>query len=230
MNHRFFVTGTDTDCGKTLVTLGFMQLCERQGMQTAGMKPVASGGVAQFGSELRNSDALSIQSRCSVSTPYQLINPYCFEPPVAPHLAADLSGISIDLPAIQAAYAELAQQNACLIVEGVGGWRVPLNEQLDVSDLCRALGLPAVLVVGMKLGCINHALLTSQAIVLDGVPLLGWVANCVDPEMQLLEQNISTLQQLIPAPLLGTVPFLSDISPPVIARTLSLPQAVSLQA
>ena len=134
-----------------------------------------------------------------------------------------MSATSIDLPPIQAAYAELSQQNECLLVEGVGGWRVPLNHELDVAGLCQALQLPAVLVVGMKLGCINHALLTARDIVTDGVPLLGWVANCVDPEMQLLEQNIGTLQQLIPVPLLGTIPFLPDINPVLIAERLRLP-------
>jgi dethiobiotin synthetase len=223
LNHRFFITGTDTDCGKTLVTQGFMHLCKLQGMTTAGMKPVASGGIAQTDGVLRNSDALMIQSCCSTSTPYQLINPYCFEPPVAPHLAADMSSTRIDLPIIQAAYSELAQQNEHMVVEGVGGWRVPLNDELDVAGLCQALRLPVVLVVGMKLGCINHALLTARSILSDDVPLLGWVANCVDPEMHLLEQNISTLQHLIPAPLLGTIPFLADISPTVIAKSLSLP-------
>ena len=200
-----------------------MHLCGQQGMTTAGMKPVASGGIAQDDGILRNADALSIQSCCSTSTPYRLINPYCFEPPVAPHLAADLSGSSIDLPVIRAAYDELSQQNECLLVEGVGGWRVPLNDELDVAGLCKALRLPAILVVGMKLGCINHALLTARSILADGVPLLGWVANCVDPEMQLLEQNISTLRQSIPAPLLGTIPFLVDISPALIAERLRLP-------
>ncbi len=192
-------------------------------MTTAGMKPVASGGIAQADGVLRNSDALMIQSCCSSGTPYQLINPYCFKPPVAPHLAADMSGASIDLPVIRAACAALAQQNECLIVEGVGGWRVPLNDELDVAGLCQALQLPVILVVGMKLGCINHGLLTVQSILGDGVPLLGWVANCVDPEMQLLEQNIDTLQQFIPAPLLGIIPFLTDISPALVAKRLSLP-------
>lgn len=134
-----------------------------------------------------------------------------------------MSGASIDLPVIRAACAALAQQNECLIVEGVGGWRVPLNDELDVAGLCQALQLPVILVVGMKLGCINHGLLTVQSILGDGVPLLGWVANCVDPEMQLLEQNIDTLQQFIPAPLLGIIPFLTDISPALVAKRLSLP-------
>ncbi len=223
MSHRFFITGTDTDCGKTLVTQGFMQLCKQYGMTTAGMKPVASGGIKQADGILRNSDALAIQSVCSTDIPYHLINPYCFEPPVAPHLAADMSGTRVDLPIIQAAYDELVQHNECLIVEGVGGWRVPLNDELDIAALCRALQLPVVLVVGMKLGCINHALLSAQAIVNDGVSLLGWVANCVDPEMHLLEENISTLQRLIPAPLLGTIPFLSHITPALIAERLRLP-------
>ena len=223
MSHSFFITGTDTDCGKTLVTQGLMHLCRQQGMITAGMKPVASGGTAQADGTLRNADALSIQSCCSNSIPYHLINPYCFEPPVAPHLAALVRGTRIDLPVIQAAYAELVRQNECMVVEGVGGWRVPLNDELDVAGLCQDLQLPAVLVVGMKLGSINHALLTAQSILADGVPLLGWVANCVDPKMHLLEQNISTLRQSIPAPLLGTIPFLADISPALVARNLRLP-------
>ncbi len=200
-----------------------MQLCRQQGMTTAGMKPVASGGTEQADALIRNDDALAIQSLCSTDTPYHLINPYCFEPPVAPHLAADMSGTRIDLAVIQAAYDELGLHNECLLVEGVGGWRVPLNDELDVAGLCRALHLPAILVVGMKLGCINHALLSTKAILTDEVPLLGWVINCVDPEMLFQEENVATLLQRIPAPLLGTIPFLPDNTPGLIAERLILP-------
>jgi len=223
LNHHFFITGTDTDCGKTLVSRGFMHLCKQQKMTTTGMKPVASGGMEQAGGYLQNSDALAIQSLCTNQTPYHLINPYCFEPPVAPHLAAGMSGTQIELPVIQKAYDELAEHNECMLVEGVGGWRVPLNNELDIAGLCRALQLPVVLVVGMKLGCINHALLTARAILSDGAPLLGWVANCLDPEMLLLEENMATLQQNIPAPLLGTIPFLSQIDLNLVAGKLTLP-------
>ena len=230
LSHRFFITGTDTDCGKTLVTRGFMQLCRQRGMTTAGMKPVASGGMKDDHGILTNDDALAIQSLCSTDTDYELINPFCYAHPIAPHLAAELSGSKIELPTIHAAYNELAQHNECLIVEGVGGWRVPLNEELDIGGLCQALELPAVLVVGMKLGCINHALLSAQAIIGDDVPLLGWVANCVDPAMQLVEQNISTLRQHIPAPLLGIVPFLPDRSPTLTSEKLTLPDSAFYKA
>lgn len=200
-----------------------MHLCKLQGMTTAGMKPVASGGIKQTGGLLKNDDALAIQSLCSTATPYHLINPYCFEPPVAPHLAANMNGVQIELPVIQKAYSALAEHNECVIVEGVGGWRVPVNNEQDIADLCLALQLPVVLVVGVKLGSINHALLTARAILSDGVPLLGWVANCVDPEMLLLEDNVATLQQHIPAPLLGTIPFLSQIDLNQVAGKLTLP-------
>lgn len=199
-----------------------MQLCKQKGMTTAGMKPIASGGIKQTDGSLRNSDALALQSLCSSDTSYQLINPYCFEPPVAPHLAAQMAADRIELHTIQDAYNELAQSNECLITEGVGGWRVPLNNELDVAGLCQSLQLPVVLVVGMKLGCINHALLTAQAILNDGCTLLGWVANCVDPDMQLLEENIQTLQQRISAPLLGSIPFAPNITPQQVAKRLRL--------
>ena len=200
-----------------------MQLCRQQGLTTAGMKPVASGGIKQADGGLRNSDALTLQLACSCDLSYQLINPYCFEPPVAPHLAAEMSATGIDLRRIQDPYDELARNHECLITEGVGGWRVPLNDELDVAGLCQALQLPVVLVVGIKLGCINHALLTAQAIVSDGSTLLGWVANCVDPDMQLLEENIQTLRQRIPAPLLGSIPYDPEITPDQVAQRLRLP-------
>lgn len=220
---NFFVTGTDTDCGKTLVTLGLMQRYHDQGVRVAGMKPVAAGAM-QTREGLRNMDALAIQALCHQSFPYEQINPYCFEPPVAPHLAADQKNRRIEAKVIQRAYRQLDSDSEVLIVEGAGGWKVPLDDDgLDMEALCNHLDLPVVLVVGLQLGCINHALLSSNAILTAGRPLIGWVANHVGPHMPLAAENIHTLRKRIPAPLLGHIPRLENPGPSAVAGYLSLP-------
>ena len=219
---EYFITGTDTDCGKTLVTRGLMWLAHHQGIAVAGMKPVASGGIASTHG-LHNADALAIQKLCSSETPYHLVNPYCFEPAIAPHIAAEMEGTAIEPGVIEIAREQLAKGSELLFIEGVGGWRVPLGDELDVADLCRFLQLPVILVVGVRLGCINHALLTVDAIRALNVPLAGWVANCVDPQMAVLEENITTLKSRIDAPLLGTVPWLEDATAETAAGYLRLP-------
>ncbi len=219
---HFFVTGTDTDCGKTLVTLGFMQLCLQRGLKTAGMKPVAAGALRTHDG-LLNPDALAIQSQCQPPLSYSQINPYCFEPAVAPHLAAKQVDTRIDLEQISQQYQELRNSHEAVIVEGAGGWKVPLNDDNDMADLCRELQLPVVLVVGLRLGCINHALLSAEAIIASGQPLAGWIANHVDANMSLAEDNIQTLKQRIKAPLLGRIPRLDKVCAETIATYLSLP-------
>ncbi|BAO44962.1 dethiobiotin synthase [Thiolapillus brandeum] len=223
---RYFITGTDTDCGKTLVTLGFMQLCQERGLTTAGMKPVAAGAL-RTREGLLNSDALAIQEQCCPSLDYAAVNPYCFEPGVAPHLAAAMAGTRIDLSVLEKRYQALAQSHQAVVVEGAGGWKVPLNEDQDSADLCRRLGLPVVLVVGLRLGCINHSLLSVESIQASGVTLLGWVANHIDANMALAEDNIQTLKGRIKAPLLGRIPRLDNPTAATVSTYLSLPVAAT---
>ncbi len=205
----YFITGTDTDCGKTEITLGLMSLLQRQGYNVLGMKPVASGATpAPEG--LRNEDALRIQAQASQWIDYDLVNPCAYEPAIAPHLAAEMAQHPISFDVIRSTYRQLADQADAVVVEGVGGWRVPLGDKLAVSDLAVGLALPVILVVGMRLGCINHALLTAEAIQTTGLNLAGWVANEVDPGMLASEGNLMTLKASIKAPLLGVIPWLAS--------------------
>ena len=215
-----FVTGTDTGCGKTEVSLGLMRYFQDQGLRALGMKPVASGSEPSAHG-LRNQDALRLQAQGSLEQPYARINPYAFEPPVAPHLAATLAGRAIELARIQDGYRDLASEAERVIVEGVGGWRVPLGGGLDVAGLARALGLPVVLVVGLRLGCINHALLSAEAILSAGCTLVGWVGNRVESEMLLPEENLATLAAELPAPCLGRVPWMLRPQPAAVAAALA---------
>jgi len=215
-----FVTGTDTDCGKTEVSLGLMIALQRRGLGVLGMKPVASGCLAT-GAGLRNPDARRLLEQGSRPVAYELVNPYALAPPIAPHIAAGQAGIEIELDPIRAAYQRLAAQADWVVVEGVGGWRVPLGPSLSVSDLPLALDLPVVLVVGLKLGCLNHALLTAEGIRARGCRLAGWVANQVDPQMLVREENLATLAALIDAPCLGQVPTLIPLDSARVADSLN---------
>ena len=200
-----FVTGTDTEIGKTVVSLGLMQVLQDRGLRVAGMKPVASGSeVTPDG--LRNADALLLQQKSSVALDYARVNPYAFEPAIAPHLAAATAGVDINLHHIREVYASLAREVDCVVVEGVGGWRVPLNPHQDVADLALLLGLDVCLVVGMRLGCLNHALLTAAAIENSGCRLAGWVANQLPTGMDALEDNLNTLKSKLSQPLFGIIP------------------------
>jgi len=205
----YFITGTDTDCGNTEITLGLMSLLQAQGYSVLGMKPIASG-AEPTPEGLRNDDATRIQAQASQWVDYDLVNPCAYEPPIAPHLAAEMVERPIQFDAIKTAYRNLADQADTVVVEGVGGWRVPLGEGKAVSDLGVELALPVILVVGMKLGCINHALLTAEAVQASGLQLAGWVANEVDPGMLASEGNLETLKACIKAPLLGVVPWLDE--------------------
>ena len=221
MNQGYFITGTVTDCGKTEITLGLMQLLQSRGQSVNAMKPVASG--AQMTTDgLCNGDALRLQGQGSVAADYRLINPYTFSLPVAPHIAARQADQEIGLELVRQCYQSLVRLVDWVLVEGVGGWYVPLGRQLMVSDLARSLGLPVILVVGMKLGCLNHALLTVESIRASGCELAGWVANRVDPGMLEEARNIESLRYRIQAPMLGQVPHLPLPSPSVIAEYLDL--------
>lgn len=219
MGKGWFITGTDTGIGKTWVSAGLMYGLRERGLAVAGMKPVASGCQVTAGG-LRNEDALMLQAQCSKRVPYECINPYAFEPPVAPHIAAEEAAVSIDFDHIAAQYEQLARGADAVVVEGVGGWLVPLNRERTVGDLARRLGLPAVLVVGIRLGCINHALLTVEAIRARAVPLAGWVANRVEPATARADENIETLRRSIDAPLLGVVPHLPAVETARVAQAL----------
>ena len=216
-----FITGTDTGCGKTEITLGIMQWLQTQGLQVLGMKPIASGCEATADG-LRNEDATHIQTQCSLSLPYEMINCYSFAPPVAPHIAAAEIGVEISFSTIKRAANHLSQQADWLVVEGVGGWRVPLGEAGALSDLAQALDLPIVMVVGLKLGCINHALLTAESINASGARLIGWIGNSIDASMDLVAENIKTLRSEITAPCLGIVPHKVPPTPLQIAKQLDL--------
>ena len=208
----FFITGTDTGVGKTLIACALLHACAARGLRAAGMKPVASGARRVRGA-LCNEDVESLTAASNVTASRAHVNPYCFEPPIAPHIAARLAGARIELSAIERAYRSLAVAADIVVVEGVGGFRVPLNERADTGDLAARLELPVVLVVGMRLGCLNHALLTANAIAASGLELAGWVANCIDPEMRRLDGNIAALAERLPAPLVATLPWEPSATP-----------------
>jgi len=214
-----FVTGTDTGIGKTVISLGLMQALQDRGLSVAAMKPVASG-CERTPDGLRNEDALQLQRQASIQLAYERVNPYAFEPPIAPHLAAEQAGQTIETDKIYDIYQDIASKVDVVIVEGVGGWRVPLNNRETVADLAHGLGLDVCMVVGLRLGCINHALLTAHAIENTGCPLAGWVANTLPPVMDVLDDNINTLKQKLSTPLMGVVPAFDGISVKSVAHCL----------
>lgn len=216
-----FVTGTDTGVGKTVVSLALLSALQALGLSALGMKPVASDGEAGVHG-VRCDDALRLLAQGSVQVPYEVLNPYAFVPAIAPHIAAGEAGIEIELARIGAAYHQLAARADWVVVEGVGGWRVPLGPSLSVSDLPTALGLPVILVIGLRLGCLNHSLLTVESIRASNVRLAGWVGNLLDPDMRAREQNIATLAALIDAPNLGIIPWMEAPSPETVAEHLAL--------
>lgn len=202
----YFVTGTDTGVGKTFVSSMLVRQFVRRGLRSVGMKPVASG-CERVDGRLVSEDAAQLLAASNVELSIDDINPYAFEPAIAPHIAAQQAGMRIDLDHIQTVFKRLQAQVDVVIVEGAGGFYVPLDEQHDMADLAVKLGFPVILVVGMRLGCINHALLTAEAIRQRGLTLAGWVANQVDPGMAMLEENLQTLRQRMPASYLGWVPW-----------------------
>jgi dethiobiotin synthetase len=216
-----FVTGTDTRVGKTLIACALIHAIAATGRRVVGMKPVAAG--AQAGVQgLLSEDVESLMAASNVSALRSQVNPYCFIPSIAPHLAARAAGISIELAKIVAAYRQLAAVADFVVVEGVGGFRVPLNTHEDTADLAWRLGLPVVLVVGMRLGCLNHTLLTAQAIRARGLRLAGWIANRIDPLMAVAEDNVTALAERLAAPLLGEIEFTVAPDPQRIAALLDL--------
>ena len=207
MARNIFITGTDTGVGKSLVACALIHGLKARGLSVAGMKPVASGSEITVNG-LRNEDALALQAAANVQAAYQVVNPYCFEPAIAPHLAAREAGVSIELEHLKNCLAQLAACSDCVVVEGAGGWRVPL-ETGYLNDFPESLQMDVILVVGMRLGCLNHALLTAEVIKSGGrCALAGWVANVIAPDFSPLKANLEVLRQRLPAPCMGLIPHL----------------------
>ncbi|MGQ7959748.1 dethiobiotin synthase [Pseudomonas sp. SP16.1] len=226
MTHAYFVTGTDTEIGKTTIAAGLLHAARLRGLSTAAAKPVASGCVMSADG-LRNDDALALLGECSLALRYEEVNPLAFAPAIAPHLAAREAGVSLDVASLLGPVRAILAKGADFsLVEGAGGWRVPLAGGENLSDLAVALGLPVILVVGVRLGCINHAVLSMEAIERDGLRLAGWVANVVDAQTSRLEENLATLADRLAAPCLGRVPRLAQATPAAVAAHLDLDRLV----
>jgi dethiobiotin synthetase len=223
MTRAWFITGTDTGVGKTRIAGALCRGLAARGTRVAGMKPVASG-CTLTPEGLRNEDALALLAAMNVRARYSDVNPYAFAPAIAPHIAAREAGVDIDFGVLDRAYERLRMQSQALIVEGAGGWLAPLDSSRAFADLAVHWRLDVVLVVGMRLGCLNHALLTAEAIERRGLRLCGWVANAIDPTILRLTENISSLESRISAPCLGIFPFEPRAEPE------TLPQALAVDA
>lgn len=207
MASGYFITGTDTGVGKTLVSCALLHVFAARGKTVVGMKPVAAG--CENGKWM---DVELLIAASTITVPRKWINPYALIPPVAPHIAAKQTGVEIDIAIILQACLELQNVAEIVVVEGIGGFLVPFNGHCDGGDMALALGFPVILVVGMRLGCLNHALLTAQAVRATGLPLAGWVANQIDPQMIEFEENVRVLEQRLACPLLGVLPFGQDVA------------------
>ena len=211
----FFITGTDTEIGKTLVAGALIQKFREQGIDALGFKPVAAGTYHGYQGNILNEDIETLRIAANLEPDQKIPSPYFFEMPIAPHLAAEKLGKRIDLDTILDAYEKVSSQTNCIIVEGAGGFLIPLNDAEDLGDLVQKLKLPVIMVVGMRLGCINHALLTYEAMLSRQLKVAGCVANSLSSEMPFLQENIKTLQSKIHAPFLGSIPPLpKDLQKP----------------
>lgn len=217
-----FITGTDTEVGKTTIAAGLAARWTDAGVKVGVMKPVASGSERRDGC-LRNPDAEALIAAAKRKLDYSLVNPCAFEPAIAPHIAAARAGVDIEARKILDCYRQLEADSDVVIVEGVGGFRVPLGAGFDTADLAVALDLPVILVVGLRLGCINHALLTAEAVERRGLELAGWVATAVDPDMACREENLASLRTGLPATCLGVVPYLDSPIHATVATYLETP-------
>ena len=208
MTHMaFFVTGTDTGVGKTLVSAALTRALVARGLRVAVMKPIASGSDPTPEGP-RNSDALALMAAANVAAPYEVVNPYCFLPAIAPHIAARESQVEIDLTLLRSRFLALAAASDCVVVEGAGGWLAPLGDTATMADLAAVLSLPVLLTVGLRLGCLNHALLTRESLATRGIPFAGWIANAIDPHFERAAENLATLTARLGAPPLARIPFL----------------------
>ena len=211
MKKGFFITGTDTGIGKTTATLALMNAFQQHGLTVAGMKPIASG-CQQTPEGLRNEDALLLQQHASIQLPYEVINPYAFEPPIAPHIAAAQADITISIEHIVNCYNEIASQTDMVLVEGVGGWLVPISTAQTLAHLAQALSLPVINVVGIRLGCLNHALLTHESILSHQCAAAGWIANQPDIKTECKIEIVNILQERLKANYLGDIPYLDNVN------------------
>ena len=216
-----FVTGTDTEIGKTLVSCAILHKLVAGGVRACGMKPVAAG-AAMVDGELHNEDADLLVAAGNVNLPRNLTTPYMLLEACAPHIAAAMDGVAIEAVPIIAAYAEVAAASDAVVVEGVGGFRVPFSDDFDSAQMAEQLNLPVILVVGLRLGCLSHALLTIEAIVRRDLVLAGWVVNEIDPDMCFADENIAALAARIPAPMLGRVPYLNNATAAEAAKFIDL--------
>lgn len=221
----WFVTGTDTEIGKTLISCALLYGLRQAGVKAAGMKPVAAGAFLQDG-VLQNDDALQLGAQAGVVLSQSLATPYLLQAAIAPHAAAALENIDIDICNIHACFKRITALAQAVVVEGIGGFKVPLSAHTDTADMAQQLGLPVILVVGLRLGCLNHALLSAEAIAVRGLTLAAWVANVIDPDMAHADASIASLAALLPAPLLGVVPRLK----PHLATDLGAGLATNLAA
>lgn len=201
--HGFFITGTDTGVGKTYAACLLVESLKRQGLRVAVMKPVAAG----TDTDGMNEDVRLLMAASNVEAPLELVNPYCFTLAIAPHIAAQQAGVAMRLDVIERAYAQLAAQADVVVVEGAGGFLVPFNDECGMDAIPARLGLPVVMVAGLRLGCLNHALLTAEAIRARGLTLAGWLANRVDPRMELADENLTSLRSILRSPCLGVIPW-----------------------
>jgi dethiobiotin synthetase len=218
----FYVTGTDTGIGKTVTSATLLHALRARGGTAVGMKPV-SAGCEWIDGAWRNEDALALQAASKPHPDYALVNPYALPLPLAPEIASAEAGVTLNLEPIRAAFDALRAQADTVVVEGVGGWAAPLSATLDQADLAHALQLPVVLVVGLRLGCLNHARLTAAAIVADGLECIGWIANEVDPAMERVDENFELLLRRLPMPCWGRIPYASGVDPAKLAEALHLP-------
>ena len=217
----FFITGTDTDAGKTEIAAGIIYKLTQKGCSVAGMKPIASG-CDETPNGLRNSDARKLIAAANTDLSYDLINQYTFKDPIAPHIAAEQSGAQIELAKIVENYQQIAQQTDVVVVEGVGGWTVPIDANHRMDDLAQELNLPVIMVVGVRLGCINHTLLTYEAILAKGLKVAGWVANYISPDDLCLQEQTQSIKDRLDAPLLGEVPYSVGINHEYVAQHLEI--------
>jgi dethiobiotin synthetase len=215
-----FIAGTDTGVGKTVIAAALIRALVRDGLRVAAMKPVAAG-ADMTASGLRNADALTLLAASNVAAPYERVNPYCFAAPIAPHIAARDAGITVDIELLRQRFAELASEADCVVVEGAGGWLTPISTGASMADVAAALALPAVLVVGLRLGCLNHAFLTVDAVAARGVPFAGWVGNSIDPAFERAADNIGELARRL-QPAAAIVPYASHAP-----EALELPSAAA---
>ena len=224
--NALFITGTDTGVGKTLVSVSLVKALVKHGLRVSVMKPIASGSE-RTPAGLRNADALALAEASNVTVPYATTNPYCFEPAISPHIAAEEAKIDVNVGLIKSRFEALAGGADFVVVEGAGGWYAPISRTQWMADLPKALGIPALLVVGVRLGCLNHALLSKQAIEAAGVEWAGWVANAIDPTLERAAENLSSLERMLGSEPLAVFPFAPDGRPDVrcgehMGRRLSL--------